>query len=111
MAWADAVSNHQLTYHSLVVVLAFATSLLTAFYMGRQVLLVFFGDFRASKAFASARDSFYRLHESPWIMRIPMVILAILSWVLSIPGIRWDGAASWVTKVIFTPPAGGAWRL
>lgn len=103
MAWADAISGHTLTYHSLVVVLAFATSLLTAFYMGRQILLVFFGDFRASKAFTSASAAFQRLHESPWIMRVPMIVLAVLSLGIVYSWNPLDGSASWVTHIIFTP--------
>jgi NADH-quinone oxidoreductase subunit L len=46
-------------------------ALLTAFYMTRQVMLVFFGNDR--------RDPEVHAHESPWIMLTPLVVLAGLS--------------------------------
>lgn len=46
----------------------FLTSLLTAFYMGRQVALVFYGE---------QRDSHYHPHESGQVMTVPLVVLAI----------------------------------
>lgn len=103
LAWADAISGHTITYHSIVVILGFVTSLLTAFYMGRQLLLVFFGDFRASRIFKTAQQAYFRLHEAPWIMRIPLVLLAFLSFgaVYSLNPL--DGSASWITRKIFTP--------
>ncbi len=48
--------------------LLFLTSLLTAFYMGRQVALVFFGE---------QRDSHYHAHESGRMMTVPLVVLAV----------------------------------
>jgi NADH-quinone oxidoreductase subunit L len=44
------------------------TSLLTAFYMGRQVALVFFGE---------QRDHHYHPHESGRVMTVPLIVLAI----------------------------------
>ncbi|RRR74845.1 MAG: NADH-quinone oxidoreductase subunit L [Candidatus Viridilinea halotolerans] len=45
----------------------FLTSLLTAFYMGRQVALIFYGE---------QRDTHYHAHESGQVMTLPLVILA-----------------------------------
>lgn len=45
-----------------------ATSLLTAFYMGRQVALVFSG---------AQRDTSYHPHESGRVMTVPLIILAV----------------------------------
>jgi NADH-quinone oxidoreductase subunit L len=59
------------------------TAFLTAFYMGRQVLMIFFGRPR-SPAAEHAR-------ESPPVMTVPLVILAVLSVVggaLNLPGLQ-----------------------
>ncbi len=50
---------------------ALFTAFLTAFYMTRLVVLVFFGDYRGDK------EVFEHLHESPSIMTIPLLILAV----------------------------------
>ncbi|MEO6318867.1 MAG: NADH-quinone oxidoreductase subunit L [Acidimicrobiales bacterium] len=69
------------------------TALLTAFYMSRQVFLVFFGDERwrdapvseTSEAEASAAvvaaHAHPEPHESPWLMTLPLVVLAGLALV------------------------------
>jgi NADH-quinone oxidoreductase subunit L len=54
------------------------TALLTAFYMSRLVFLTFFGGFRGS------HDAEHHLHESPWTMLAPLVLLAIGSAVVGI---------------------------
>jgi NADH-quinone oxidoreductase subunit L len=53
------------------------TALLTAFYMSRQVFMVFFGN----RAAAEAEDEHATAapHESPWLMTVPLVALAGLS--------------------------------
>ena len=60
------------------------TALLTAYYMSRQVFLVFFGEARWNDArpgedaeAAAARD--LHPHESPWTMTVPLVVLAGLA--------------------------------
>jgi NADH-quinone oxidoreductase subunit L len=47
------------------------TALLTAYYMTRQVYLVFFGEARF--------DEQHPPHESPWVMTVPLVVLAVAS--------------------------------
>ena len=55
--------------------IGFGVTMLTAFYMWRQTFLVFFGEPRKPKLIAQVR-------ESPKIMTIPLVILAVLSlWI------------------------------
>ena len=63
-----------------------AAALLTAFYMTRQVIMVFFGEARWSDHAAEhgahgdhAPDG--APHESPWTMTVPLVVLAVLSTV------------------------------
>jgi NADH-quinone oxidoreductase subunit L len=57
--------------------LGLITALLTAFYMSRQVFMVFFGEPR----FEQGGDHAVEPHESPWIMTLPLVILAGLALV------------------------------
>ena len=47
------------------------TALLTSFYMARLVFLAFFGSFRGG------REAEHHVHESPWVMLFPLVLLAI----------------------------------
>jgi NADH-quinone oxidoreductase subunit L len=54
--------------------IAFFTALLTAFYMSRLVFLTFFGKFRGS------HEAEHHLHESPWTMLLPLVLLAVGSF-------------------------------
>lgn len=55
--------------------LGVAASMMTAFYMFRVVFLTFFGEFRGTK------DQKHHLHESPLLMTLPLVVLAILATV------------------------------
>jgi NADH-quinone oxidoreductase subunit L len=62
-------------------VLLIITAGLTAFYMGRQIFLVFWGE---------QRDHSYHPHESEGIMTTPLLILAVgalLAGVMNLPGI------------------------
>ncbi|HEX2731046.1 MAG TPA: NADH-quinone oxidoreductase subunit L [Polyangiaceae bacterium] len=51
---------------------AIATALLTPFYIGRTWILVFLGKSRNEEATSHA-------HEAPWMMALPLVVLALLS--------------------------------
>lgn len=54
-------------------VLLSLTSIMTAFYMFRVFLLTFFGNFRGT------HDQEHHLHESPLVMTVPLMVLAVLS--------------------------------
>jgi NADH-quinone oxidoreductase subunit L len=56
-----------------IFVIVSAVSALTAFYMFRLYFLTFHGEFRGT------HDQEHHLHESPKVMTIPLVVLAILS--------------------------------
>ena len=47
------------------------TALLTAFYMARLLFLTFFGHFRGG------HEAEHHVHESPWTMLVPLVLLAV----------------------------------
>jgi len=56
------------------------TALLTAYYMTRQVIMVFFGEARWHDASADhGAHGDFKPHESPRVMLIPLVVLAALS--------------------------------
>jgi NADH-quinone oxidoreductase subunit L len=59
------------TGHGVLFGIALFTALLTAAYMARLLFLTFFGDFRGGAA------AEHHLHESPWSMVGPLVLLAI----------------------------------
>ena len=62
-------------------------ALLTAFYMTRQVILTFFGRSRYANIRPGEEESEAQIrldhqpHESPWVMTLPLVVLAVLSMV------------------------------
>ncbi|MGN6648016.1 MAG: NADH-quinone oxidoreductase subunit 5 family protein [Cytophaga sp.] len=64
----------------LVVVAAFSTVGLTAFYMTRQLILIFFGDFRLVKVDVSYKKYFDHIKESEWLINVPMIVLGIASF-------------------------------
>jgi NADH-quinone oxidoreductase subunit L len=65
--------------------LAIATALLTPFYIARAWILVFLGKSRNEDATDHA-------HEAPWVMALPLVVLAVLSLV--------SGWGSWVPSLV-----------
>jgi NADH-quinone oxidoreductase subunit L len=68
----DAILAGALEGHwNVLFVFGLLTAVLTAFYMGRLLFLTFFGDYRGESATESA------VHESPWSMVVPLVVLAI----------------------------------
>jgi NADH-quinone oxidoreductase subunit L len=71
----DAILAGALAAHRTgLFVVALLTALLTAFYMGRLLTLTFLGRYRGEAAGG--------IHEAPWSMRLPLVLLAIGSAVV-----------------------------
>lgn len=60
-------------FHLLILSSILLGIILTAFYMTRQVWMIFFGDFRNEKIDIKS------IHEGSWKMKLPIGILAILS--------------------------------
>jgi NADH-quinone oxidoreductase subunit L len=82
--------------------LAAAAALLTAFYMTRQALLVFFGEPR--------KPGVHHPHESPAVMLVPLFVLAAGAVLLSIIGTPlWPWFEKWIhgEKAEFHPGAFG----
>jgi NADH-quinone oxidoreductase subunit L len=80
--------------------LGLVTAILTAYYMTRLFVLAFRGDDRWAAAVDGHRPS--DPHESPWVMRVPLVVLAVLAFaggILDLPWVHRDGFASWLSPV------------
>jgi len=104
----------------LIPLLGFFSAMLTAFYMGRQIWLVFFGESRthlkpadnhhadhhahdSHAAHADDHHADHGVHEVSWNMRAPLVILAALSVFAVYSPDPLDGAKGWFMKMIPTP--------
>ncbi len=89
----DEILAHAISHgHIPIFIILFLTSLLTAFYMGRQVALVFFG---------SQRDPSYHPHESPRVMTVPLIVLAVgavIGGVINLPVLHW--LTDWLEPVL-----------
>ena len=79
--WAkDEILLFTLASSPVLYVIGLVTAVLTAFYMTRQVIMVFFGKARwESHAEDHGAHGEFRPHESPAIMLFPLVVLAGLS--------------------------------
>ncbi len=87
----DAILLSVFLHSPLQYALALLAALLTAFYMFRLLFLTFCGRFRGTEQQHS------HLHESPWAMTLPLLLLAVLSiiggWV-GIPAVLVPEAAA-----------------
>jgi NADH-quinone oxidoreductase subunit L len=76
--------------HISLWILGVITAGLTSFYMFRLIFMTFFGDSRVEP------DKEHHIHESPAVMTIPLIVLAILAtvggWVNLPGGILWGNA-------------------
>jgi NADH-quinone oxidoreductase subunit L len=70
-------------HNRAIYAVALVTALLTAYYMTRLFVLTFLG----TERFESAHDG--PPHESPWVMTLPLVVLAVLSVAGSVLDLPW----------------------
>ncbi|MCS7027477.1 MAG: NADH-quinone oxidoreductase subunit L [Bacteroidia bacterium] len=100
-AWGWA--KHEGGIAFIVPLLGFVTAFMTAFYMGRQWFLTFFGEFRLEKIIKDAKGAFEMVHESPILMKIPLAVLAFMSiWFVY----SWnpiDGEIGWMMQRVTIP--------
>jgi NADH-quinone oxidoreductase subunit L len=107
------------------------TAALTAYYMSRQVILVFSGQSRwlehndahgaAGTAGAHGTAGAGEPHEAPWVMAVPVAILGVLSvigWLINAPFGGLDFLNKWLAPVFpstvatpFTVPTGTKWAI
>lgn len=70
----DEILAHAFSSNKLLWVLGLLGALMTAFYMFRLLYLTFYGNFRGTA------EQKHHLHESPKVMMIPLMVLAVLSF-------------------------------
>lgn len=93
----DGILAAALHVHPMLWLLGLIVSLFTVFYIFRLIYLVFYREFRGSETIAA------HIHESPGVMTIPLLLLAILSiagGIINIPGLF--GGNQWLDKFIGT---------
>ncbi|NCW87489.1 MAG: NADH-quinone oxidoreductase subunit L [Chitinophagia bacterium] len=87
----DAILLSVFVHNPIQYGIAVFTALLTAFYMFRLLIITFYGSFRGTE------EQLHHLHESPWVMLLPLVLLSLLSiaggWI-GIPAVLTEGADS-----------------
>ncbi|PWK80382.1 NADH-quinone oxidoreductase subunit L [Mucilaginibacter oryzae] len=71
----DEILAHAYAHNPVFWVIGVITAMLTSFYMFRMMYLTFYGKFRGT------HEQEHHLHESPPTMTIPLIVLAILSFV------------------------------
>jgi NADH-quinone oxidoreductase subunit L len=69
----DEILAHVFEHNKVLWVLGVIGSFMTSFYMFRLLFLTFFGKFRGT------HEQEHHLHESPFSMTLPLIVLAILS--------------------------------
>jgi NADH-quinone oxidoreductase subunit L len=86
-------------------VLGVLTAILTAYYMSRLFILTF----RGTERFREDTDG-HDPHESPWVMTMPLVVLAgltIIGGVLDLPWVHHDSLAGFLAPTFGYVAAGG----
>jgi NADH-quinone oxidoreductase subunit L len=85
----DEIIGHAYVSHPAIFLLLVGAAFLTAFYIARQVILIFFGEARSEAA--------ARAVESPRLLTVPLIALATLALiggVINLPGS--EGLAQWL---------------
>ncbi|CAA9219515.1 MAG: NADH-ubiquinone oxidoreductase chain L [uncultured Cytophagales bacterium] len=101
--WAAGTGNGAA---GVVPLLGFGSALLTAVYVGRQLLLVFAGPSRLGH-----EGAYGAITESPAVMRGPMLLLAALSLFLPFSFNPLDAGDGWLLPALDGPAAPGrAWH-
>lgn len=74
--WAAALGG----WRWLILLTALITVAVTSFYMTRQLILIFFGEFRLQNIDTGYKKLFFNFKESEWLMNLPIILLGILSF-------------------------------
>ncbi|MFY7840649.1 MAG: NADH-quinone oxidoreductase subunit L [Lacibacter sp.] len=77
----DEILVHAFAANPVFYIIGLAGALMTAFYMFRLYAMTFKGTFRGT------HEQEHHLHESPWQMTVPLIILAFLAVVAGFVGI------------------------
>jgi NADH-quinone oxidoreductase subunit L len=93
---AGTLAFGSLTGHFIIPVIGFLVAGLTAFYMFRLVILTFMGEHRDALRLDNVR-------ESPLVMTIPLVVLAVFSIFIFYAVNPFDGASGWIPRAVERP--------
>jgi NADH-quinone oxidoreductase subunit L len=113
----DDILLYAFDFSKVLWFIGFLTALLTAYYMTRQVMMVFYGEARWSEARPLAEEAEHGStegddhghahdtapHESPWLMWLPLVVLAIgaaIGGVINLPFAGRDYLHQWLEPVV-----------
>jgi NADH-quinone oxidoreductase subunit L len=69
----DSILLGAFEHNKIIYVIALITACITAFYMFRLLFITFHGKFRGTD------EQYEQIHESPMLMTVPLVLLAVLS--------------------------------
>jgi NADH-quinone oxidoreductase subunit L len=89
--WFLTFNNITDVFHIIIICSILLGIILTAFYMTRQIWMIFFGEFRNEKVNINS------IHEGSWKMKLPIGLLSILSigFVFSINPLSFKGSWFW----------------
>jgi NADH-quinone oxidoreductase subunit L len=96
------VLDNAFAHYKPLWALGLLTAILTAYYMSRLEILAFGGEPRFDKVGPHGEPPLHEPHESPWVMRLPLVILAFLAFfggVLNLPWAHTHDLESWLAPV------------
>lgn len=93
----------------LVPIIAVGTVSVTAYYMIRQMVLVFFGPFKLKASYPQVEPAFDKIHDPGWLMKIPMMILGTLSIWFFFSVNPLSGHHSWLVEKIHRGSMIGEW--
>jgi NADH-quinone oxidoreductase subunit L len=106
----DEILGFAFAKNPALYVIGLLTAVLTAYYMTRQVIMVFFGEAHWSdRAAEHGAHGEFKPHESPPVMLFPLVVLAVLSTIggiIQLPDVVWipdalkDKLLSWLEPVV-----------
>jgi NADH-quinone oxidoreductase subunit L len=101
--WAKGdVLDNTFAHYKPLWVLGLITAVLTAYYMSRLEVLAFGGEERFDKVGPHGEPALPTPHESPWIMRIPLIVLAFFAFfsgALELPWVHVDDLQSFLNPV------------
>lgn len=87
----DEILAHVYEHNKILWTLGVMTSILTAYYMFRMLFLTFWGHFRGGS------ELYKHLHESPGVMTVPLIILAVFSAISGVIGLPASlGLKNWI---------------
>ncbi len=105
--WAkgDVLDNafaHSMVLYKVLWAIGLITAVLTAYYMSRLEILAFGGEPRFEQAGPHGEPALHTPHESPWVMRAPLVVLAFFAFfggVINLPWVHTHDLESWLAPV------------